>query len=292
MTGHIQIKGEIGGEVTVKSVLAQIDPNATDYEVEISSGGGEVWTGYQIYNELKKLKKPITVIINGICASIATLIAAAGDTIKMYDVSQFMIHDPSVSLEGGASDLRSGADALDQIKSTLVTVYSRKTKLGRDEIATDMSNETFMTPEMALSKGYIDEIIPAGELPQDLIDSLKNFKAVAYLNIKNMTTEKDKSELKGMFDNLGKRISNAFKMMRFTNVKNAALEDGKGIIIMTEDDVWEGKQVTYDDGSPLAAGSYTTAEGVKFVVDDNSVITSVTAAPADNDENMEDLKKQ
>lgn len=107
MTGHVFIYGGIGsgpGETSLKSVKAQLDPQAENYIVHLVSPGGEVFEGFGIYNILKNSGKKITTHIEGVCASIATLIAFAGDEIVMNKTSEFMIHNPNISdLKGDAS---------------------------------------------------------------------------------------------------------------------------------------------------------------------------------------------
>ena len=101
MTGNIYIYGEIGNQVTLDTVLKDITPEASEYIVHIISQGGDVFEGYAIYNAIKNTGKNITVHIEGVCASIATLIAATGNKIIMNTKSQFMIHNPRIGAMAG-----------------------------------------------------------------------------------------------------------------------------------------------------------------------------------------------
>jgi ATP-dependent protease ClpP protease subunit len=290
MKGVIKIEGEIGTDVTLESVRAQIDPKATEYEIQINSGGGEVFTGEDIYNELKSLKKPKTVIITGLCASIATLIAGAGDRRKMYEVGHYMIHNPSVGIEGDANDLRKGADTLDHIKKVLISVYekfTRKAGILRDQLWKLLDDETWYTPEEALKMGFIDEIIR--DIPEAQ-NKRSELKFMASIDTKRFKM-KDKEKNEGAIEKLSNMVTIMMKHLRGAkNMVNDTLSDGTAIIVQSEGDDWTNAQVTFEDGSPLPAGEYTTASGVKFMVDENSTITTV-AAPEEK-EPEEEAEKQ
>jgi len=297
MVCEIKIEGEIGSDVTLESVRAQIDHSATSYDILIDSTGGEVFTGESIYNELVRLKKPKTTIITGLCASIATLIAGAGDKIKMYDVGHFMIHNPSVGLEGDAGALRKAAGTLDQIKQILAMVYGRRTAkagVGKQQLWDMMEEETWMLPEEAKEKGFIDEVIPSHS-SEEVMNKLRSreLKAVARMDFKKFNMKDDKDIKTGMAK-LTAQVANMFKMFKssFKNNLNLILEDGTPIIVVTEDETWQGKQVTFEDGTPLQPGMYITSEGVEFMVGEGSLITEVKEAAAADETKEEDMKPE
>ena len=97
MTGHIFIEGEVGSEVTIKSVRGDIAlyPQATEFIVHINSVGGDVYDGYAIGNIIKSLGKPTTASIGALCASISTYIACCCDQVLMGPAGDFMIHLPT-----------------------------------------------------------------------------------------------------------------------------------------------------------------------------------------------------
>jgi ATP-dependent protease ClpP protease subunit/nucleoid-associated protein YgaU len=175
VTGHIYIYGEVGKQVTLDTVLKDISPKATSYEVHIHSPGGEVFEGYAIYNAIKNTGKEITVKIEGVCASIATLIAAAGNKIIMNAKAQFMIHNPRVEIGGQAKDLRNAAAQLDRIKSQLIDSWVGRTTLSEAQLSEMYDHETWLTPEQALEFGFVDEV-------QEVL------KAVATANYKKYTS--------------------------------------------------------------------------------------------------------
>lgn len=166
----LRLYGFIGkgwfADVSADAVNYAID-RATDIEeiqVRLHSPGGSIAEGCAIYNSLKNHKAKVKVVIDGECCSIATVIAMAGDEIAMSPVSTFMIHNPFVQyISGGADDLRNMADTLDKLKEIIINAYVTKTKCSREEISAFMDGETYFTPEKALEKGFITEIINYGE---------------------------------------------------------------------------------------------------------------------------------
>lgn len=262
MTGHIFIYGGIGtaaGEVSTKAVKAQIaaEASADDYLVHIFSPGGDVFEGYGIYNALKNdtLGKPVDVQIEGLCASIATLIAGAGRKIIMNRTSEFMVHNPKISdLQGDSKQLRNAANQLDKIKSILIDVYERKTGLSKEKLWELYDNETWLTAQEAKNMGFVDEVVDA-------------IKAVARVDLNTIPMEK-KPTLLTVIKNWWKE--------KYKNEMTETLQDGTIIIVMSEDEDWTGKQVFYETGEPLPAGDHTLASGKVITVDGNSVITGVT----------------
>lgn len=130
--------------------------------VRINSGGGDVFAAQTIYTLLKGYTGDVTVHIDGMCASAATLIACAGDKIVMPRNALYMIHNPKTFAFGdfGADYMRQTADILDTVKQTIVNVYVSKCngELTAEEIGHMMDDETWMTADEAEAYGFIDEI--------------------------------------------------------------------------------------------------------------------------------------
>lgn len=284
MQGDIFIYGGIGterNEISFENVKAQIAQNkdAEELILHIISPGGDVFEGYSIYNALLNTGKTIRTQIEGTCASIATLIAGAGDSIVMNRTAQFMIHNPKVSgfnRDADAKELRNVANQLDQIKTLLIDVYDRKTSLGKEKLWELYDNETWLTAQDAQKMGFIDEV-------QDAI------KAVAKINLPKIKNDmRDSNLINSIID----RISNGLKSLKIKNEMVETLQDGTKIIVMTEDEDWTGKQVIYEDGTPLPVGEHTLASGKVVVVGDaNGTITEVKDAVVDNTNTEEEMKK-
>ena len=128
--------------------------------VRINSPGGEVFAGMAIYSMLKRHKATVTAYVDGLAASIASVIPLAADKIVMMRGAMYMIHKPSVSIFSATSDkLRAQADLLDKIEGEMRALYSAKTGMSDDEIKTILdAGDTWYTAEEALTAGFFDEI--------------------------------------------------------------------------------------------------------------------------------------
>ena len=125
--------------------------------VEINSPGGNVWDGLTIYNMLRGRQSPVTTRVVGIAASIASIIALAGDTIEMAEASLFMIHDPSGMVAGTSEDMRKMANALDQHAEILANIYVKRTGKTSAQIRAAMTAETWFTAQEAIQFGLADK---------------------------------------------------------------------------------------------------------------------------------------
>lgn len=152
-------EGWLGG-IGAKTVAEQLNKlgKLDEINVRINSPGGSVFDGVAIYNTLINNQARIVVDIDGLAASIASVIAMAGDEIRMADNALFMIHDPWTLAYGTAQELRDTADRLDKVRDNLVTTYINQTKLTVEEVSNMMSAETWMNAQEALDKGFITEI--------------------------------------------------------------------------------------------------------------------------------------
>jgi len=131
-----------------------------DYiNVYLNSPGGNVFAGVEIYSMLKRHPAAVTVIVEGIAASIATTILAAGDQKAIVKNGMFYLHKPLTGAYGYASDLRKIADELDVCEESIINAYDYNKMLDRDQIQELMANETLMTAQDALAKGFIDYIV-------------------------------------------------------------------------------------------------------------------------------------
>lgn len=127
-----------------------------DILVRINSPGGAVFDGIAIYNALKSHKATVEVVVEGLAASIASVIAMAGDTVKMGDGAMMMVHNPWTFAMGNAEDMRKTADMLDQVTEALTDVYEKRTGMKRAELKTMLSAETWLTSAEAVEKGFAD----------------------------------------------------------------------------------------------------------------------------------------
>lgn len=150
-----------GDEVTPRSFAEDLESlNGKDVTVRINSGGGDVFAAHAIHNQLIAYKGKVTVVIDGLAASAATIIAVAGDRIIMPSNALFMIHNPAIGLSDyyGAEELAQAVNALNAIKDSIVAAYRKRCNVSAEELAAMMDAETWMGAAECLEKGFIDEI--------------------------------------------------------------------------------------------------------------------------------------
>lgn len=169
-----------GDGITAKSVQRVLSQNddAKRILVRINSPGGDVFEGTAIFNLLRQHRAKVRVQIIGLAASMASILALAGDHVSMADNALFMIHDPWVFAIGTGDDLRKTAGLLDKVKANLLNVYEGKANLDRDEIAALMTEETWLSAREAKEAGFIDEIIPVSDEPDTDGDAKARARAV------------------------------------------------------------------------------------------------------------------
>lgn len=158
--------------------------NGDDVTIRINSGGGSVFAGCDIYNMLMDYKQRANVIveINGLCASIAGVIAMAGTTVRMSPSSLFMIHNVSCNASGDYRDMEHTAETLKKANETIANAFKLKTGMEDKEIKKIMDHETWFTAQEAKEKGIIDEIMYQNQkVDTNMVNLLRN-KASALCN--------------------------------------------------------------------------------------------------------------
>lgn len=205
--GTIDIKGDVVDNlygtffdywgidsVYPKKVKEAID-NDEDGELvlDIASNGGDVFAASEIYTMLKASGKKVTVRVQGLAASAASVIAMAGDVVKMSPTAQIMIHKSSSGLVGNADDMRHNAETLDSVDSAIVNAYKLKT--GRDEadILQLMQNETWMNAQKAVDMGFADEMMFVNEDEDIITNSMHSLPSKTALNTFLNMLAKDKA---------------------------------------------------------------------------------------------------
>lgn len=138
------------------SELKEIKNNQID--LHINSPGGNVFEGNAIYNALKNHNSEIVTYVDGIAASIASIIALAGKKIVMAENAMYMMHNPSGITIGEANDMRKSADVLDKIRDTMINIYMTKSKKPEAEIKKILDDETWYSAKEAVDNGFADEL--------------------------------------------------------------------------------------------------------------------------------------
>jgi len=134
--------------------------------VWINSPGGDCVAAAQIYNMLKEYSGDVTIKIDGLAASAASVIAMAGDKVVMSPVAMMMIHNPSTVAFGDRVDMQKAMAMLDEVKESIINAYEIKTGMSRTKLAHMMDAETWMDAHSALDLGFADEII--GKVDEDI----------------------------------------------------------------------------------------------------------------------------
>lgn len=135
------------------------ESTAKSIKVRIHSAGGDVFDGFSIYSQLVDHSATVEVQIDSLAASMASVIAMAGDTITAAKSARIMVHNPFGGALGDADDLRKMADVLDQLKGQIAEVYADRTGIARAEVIKMMADETWMTAAEARERGFVDRVI-------------------------------------------------------------------------------------------------------------------------------------
>lgn len=141
----------------IRNAIEGID--ADEIELRINSPGGSVFEGVAMYSLLTAHPAKVTTYIDGIAASIASVIALAGDEIHIAESGMVMIHNPSVVAWGGAEVMLRMAEALEKITGSIIATYVSRTNLSEDEAKALMAKETYMTAGEAVKHGFAQSIV-------------------------------------------------------------------------------------------------------------------------------------
>jgi ATP-dependent Clp protease protease subunit len=153
-------EGLFGEGVAAKTFVPELNAiTAGQIDLHINSPGGNLFDGQAIYNALVRHPAAVTTYVDGIAASIASVIALAGDTVVMPSNAMLMIHNPIGSVLWGNSDeMRRTADVLDKVRETILNVYEEHSTKDREELAAAMDAETWLTAADAVEYGFADEV--------------------------------------------------------------------------------------------------------------------------------------
>lgn len=172
----IFIYDEIGGfGVSVGDFLAEVRDLEGPVNLHLNSPGGDVFDGMTVYAALKRRTEPTTVVVDGLAASIASVIALGADRVVMAPKAKMMIHDGWTNAAGNAQDFRKLVDLLDSTSNTIASVYDDKAGGGVEFWRERMQAETWYSAEEALSAGLIDEIEGQSKKRDDFDLSMFNY---------------------------------------------------------------------------------------------------------------------
>lgn len=156
-----------GDEVTPAAFREELSAGTGDITVWINSPGGCVFAAAEIYTALKEYPGKVTVKIDGLAASAASVIAMSGDEVLMSPVSYMVIHNPATIAIGDSAEMQRAGAMLDEIKEGIINAYQAKTRLPRERISQLMNEESCFNARSAVELGFADGVLYAEGQPQD-----------------------------------------------------------------------------------------------------------------------------
>ena len=159
LNGTIAEESWFDDDVTPQLFKEELNAGNGDITVWINSPGGDCVAAAQIYNMLSNYAGKVTVKIDGIAASAASVIAMAGDTVLVSPVSMMMIHNPATIAWGDSAEMQKAIAMLDEVKESIINAYEIKTGLDRKKLSKLMDAETWMDANSAVEYGFADEIM-------------------------------------------------------------------------------------------------------------------------------------
>ena len=169
LNGTIAEESWFGDEVTPQIFKSELMSGKGPITVWINSPGGDCIAASQIYTMLKEYKDRVTVKIDGLAASAASVIAMAGDKVYMSPTSLMMIHNPSMIASGDHRDMAKAIEVLEEVKESIINAYELKTGKSRAVLSHMMDEESWMNAKKAIELGFAD-----GMLEEKIVTDLRD----------------------------------------------------------------------------------------------------------------------
>ena len=164
LNGTIAEESWFDDDITPQLFREELNAGSGDITVWINSPGGDCVAAAQIYNMLMDYRGSVTVKIDGIAASAASVIAMAGTRVLVSPVSMLMIHNPATMAMGDAAEMQKAIAMLDEVKESIINAYEIKTGMSRAKLSHLMDAETWMDAHTAVDLGFADEIMTRPEV--------------------------------------------------------------------------------------------------------------------------------
>ena len=229
--------------LTAQSFIEEIKSyKDTPMSLHINCVGGDVFEGMAIYNVLKKRTARTTVYIEGIAASMGSVIALAGDEVVMAENSLFMIHNAWGGAMGEATEIRKTAALLDKISGEIADIYTKKTNLPYNRVKEMMDEETWLSADEAFNLGFIDSISDAIKVAAKY--DVSKFKNITDKEIQNklsvnLKSKKMTEELKNWFN---AKVEEIITKVKASN--ESETEDVKEVEVMMADEKEVSEKLT------------------------------------------------
>ena len=202
LNGEISDETWFGDEVTPKLFKSELESGDGDITVWINSPGGDVFAAAQIYNMLMDYPHNVTVKIDGLAASAASVIAMAGTEVLMSPVAMMMIHNPATVAIGDAGEMKKAIDMVAEVKESIMNAYEIKTGLSRPRISHLMDAESWFNATKAVELGFADGILFDAQEPEAFL-----FSRMAVTNSMLSKLIPPKEEKKTPIEQLEKRLA-------------------------------------------------------------------------------------
>lgn len=199
LNGTIAEESWFEDDITPAMFRDDLSSGSGNITVWINSPGGDCFAAASIYNMLLEYPGKVTVKIDGLAASAASVIAMAGDRVLMSPVSMLMIHNPATIAMGDHNEMSKAIAMLDEVKNSIINAYAGKTKLSRKKLSQLMEDETWMDAKKAVELGFCDEIMKRNT-DEDVTDETPAATGMLYSSrqteraVINMVVEKYKPE--------------------------------------------------------------------------------------------------
>ena len=171
LNGTISESSWLDDDLTPQMFKDELNSGDGDITVWINSPGGDCVAAAQIYNMLMEYPGNVTVKIDGIAASAASVIAMAGTKVMMSPVSMLMIHNPMTMAFGNTAEMQKAIDMLGEVKESIINAYELKTSLSRAKLSRLMDAETWMNANKAVELGFADAILERSAEPENVSET-------------------------------------------------------------------------------------------------------------------------
>lgn len=206
LDGAISDETWFGDEVTPAAFKGDLSGGSGDVTVWINSPGGDVFAAAAIYNALKEYSGRVTVKIDAMAASAASMVAMAGDEVLISPVGHILIHNPSTIAIGDSEEMLKAKQLLDSVKDSIINAYELKTGLSRTKLSHMMDAETDMPAQTAVALGFADQILYSDTItePAQTTAPIQMFSRQAVFNslldkLRRDKTEQHSSSAPGVF---------------------------------------------------------------------------------------------
>jgi len=282
--------GDDYGIVSLKTVKNQLE-NQSGFEeitVHIHSEGGDVTEGFAIHDFLKSQGKPITTIVEGMCASIATVPALAGDKRQMTANSTFFIHNPWGFVGGEKEEIQRYANELAEIENKLSDFYAQFSSLSKEDILNFMKVETAFTADEAVTNGFMTEVL--GAVKAVALLKKENFKPGNKMSYTKEELDKKFEKTEGFLE----KILN--KLKGKSNPVALILQEANGADVdftdLADGDTPKVGDKATLDGKPIPDGDYVFPSLENITISFMNGEVSEVATPEEESEETEALKTE